>query len=46
MTLRSSSANLSEDGLAANREMDAMIPTSLLPVAWGEALWGEGTAVG
>jgi phosphatidylserine/phosphatidylglycerophosphate/cardiolipin synthase-like enzyme len=41
------SANLSYHGLSINREMDAMVPASLLPAAWawGEALWGKGTPV-
>ena len=39
------SANLSYHGLSVNREMDAMVPASLLPAAWawGEALWAKGT---
>jgi phosphatidylserine/phosphatidylglycerophosphate/cardiolipin synthase-like enzyme len=39
------SANLSEDGASVNRELDTVIPASLLPAAWawGEALWGKGT---
>ena len=42
------SANLSYHGLSINREMDAMVPASLLPAAWqwGEALWGKGTPAG
>jgi len=42
------SANLSYHGLSVNREMDAMVPASLLPAAWawGEALWGKGTPAG
>ena len=39
------SANLSYHGLSINREVDAMVPASLLPAAWAwaEALWGLGT---
>ncbi len=42
------SANLSYHGLSINREMDAMVPASLLPAAWawGEALWSKGTPAG
>ncbi|MHB1527640.1 MAG: phospholipase D-like domain-containing protein [Candidatus Dormibacteria bacterium] len=42
------SANLSYHGLSINREMDAMVPASLLPAAWawGMALWGKGTPAG
>ena len=42
------SANFSYHGLSINREMDAMVPASLLPAAWawGTALWAKGTPAG
>jgi len=40
------SANLSYDGLNINRELDVIVPTSLLSAAnsWADTLWQQGTA--